>query len=513
MAEKGLNRFNLVDEKWIPVVNQGLASLVDVFSQPHYTALGGTATQKISLTKLLLAITQAANILENDEDWKSLGVEKMAEKSLAYLKEKRDCFWLYGEKPFLQMPAIAEAAKQSLGAVSPSVATGNATVLLQSQIERNLTDAEKAVLIVELGGFALGGKKTDNTVVLTNGYTGKNNNKGKPGTAKPGPSLGFKGFLHSFLVGSSILETLWLNMLTKEQISSTPHLTNGIGEAPWEEMPVGEDCAKARELKTTYIGRLVPLCRFTLLADDGLHYSEGIAYPGYLQGSFDLSSGVDFSAAKPRALWVDTEKRPWRQLTSLLEFLANEKMSTYDCYQLRFGLPRVRSVLVKIGVWSGGLSVSSNAGEQYASGRDDFVESDFLLETTWLCKEWFLQLKSEMNIIEDLAKNVYGCTFGFYKQQLTDGKDQAAQATDLFWQLAEQHFLALINACGNNTYKAMRPVFAQIALKACSTHCPKDSARQLDAWAASRPQLRKYFMSNSTVEPSTHSFKKEHDGY
>ena len=492
MAEKVPNRFNLVDEKWIPIANQGLACLADIFSQKHFTALGGNPIEKIALTKLLLAIAQAAYTPDDDEDWKHLGTIGMTNKSLAYLKEKRDCFWLYGAKPFLQMPAIVKAAKQSFGAVSVSIATGNTTVLLQSQIEQNMTDAEKALLIVVLGNFALGGKKTDNSVVLSSRYTGKSNNKGKPSTGKPASAMGFKGFLHSFLVGSTILESLWLNLLTKQQIISTPHFTNGVGIAPWEEMPLGEDCTKARELKTTYLGRLVPICRFTLLTDDGLHYSEGISYQGYRTGGFDLSTGVDFSGTKPRALWVDTEKRPWRQITSLLAFLANEK-SIFDCYQLRFGLSRSRIALDKVGVWSGGLKIRSNAGEQYASGTDDFVESEFFLETSWLGETWFLQLKAEMAIIEELAKNVYGCTMGFYKQQLAEGKDHASKATNLFWQLAEYHFQALINACGNNTAETMRPIFAQIALKAYNAYCPKDTARQLDAWAASHPRLGKYF--------------------
>jgi CRISPR system Cascade subunit CasA len=505
MAEKVPDRFNLVDEKWIPVTNEGLASLADIFTQTHFTALGGNPIQKIAVTKLLLAIAQAAYTPENDEDWKRLGAKGMAVKALAYLGEKKDFFWLYGEKPFLQMPSITKAFKQSFGAVSASVATGNTTVLLQTQIERTLTEAEKALLIVELGNFALGGKKTDNSVVLSHGYTGKSNDKGKPGTGKQGPALGFKGFLHNFLVGSTMPESLWLNVLTKEQIISTPHLTNGVGVAPWEKMPVGEDCDKARELKTTYLGRLVPLCRFTLLADDGLHYSEGLFYPGYALGGFDLSTGVDFSAKKPRALWVDPEKRPWRELTSLLAFLANEKKNAFDCYQLRFGLPRARGVVHTIGVWSGGLSVSSNAGEQYVSGTDDFVESEFSLETSWLGETWFLQLKAEMTIVKELAKTVYGCTMGFFKQQLTEGKDQAAQATNLFWQLAEHHFQALINACGNNTSETTRPLFAQVAIKAYDTYCPKDTARQLDAWAASRPQLGKYFNTKNALQPSTNS--------
>jgi CRISPR system Cascade subunit CasA len=505
MQEKIQNRFNLVDEKWIPVANQGLVSLADIFSQAQFTALGGNPIQKIAITKLLLAIAQAAYTPIDDPDWKQLGAKGMAKKSLTYLVEKKDCFWLYGKKPFLQMPAIVKAAEQSFGAVSTSVATGNTTILLQTQIEQVLTDAEKALVVITLGNFAMGGKKTDNTIVLSHGYAGKFNEKGKPSTGKPGPSVGFLGFLHNFLGGSSILESLWLNLLTKEQINSTPNFPKGIGTSPWEEMPIGEDCERARDLKASYLGRLVPLSRFILLSQDCLHYSEGIFYPGYADGNFDLSTGVDFSATKPRALWVDPEKRPWRQLISLLSFFANEKRNSFDCYQLRFGLSRAKTALKSIKVWSGGLKVSSNAGEQYVSGADDFVESEVSLETSFLGEEWFLRLKTEMAIVEELAKNVYGCTLGFFKHQLAEGKDQAAQASSLFWQLAEHNFQKLINACGNSTSESMRPIFAQDALRAFDTYCPKDTARQLDAWAASRPQLGKYFILKNTVQPSTNS--------
>ena len=96
MAEKVPNRFNLVDEKWVPVANEGLASLADIFTQTHFKAFGGNPIQKIAVTKLLLAIAQAAYTPEDDDDWKRLGSKGMAVKALAYLEEKKDCFWLYG---------------------------------------------------------------------------------------------------------------------------------------------------------------------------------------------------------------------------------------------------------------------------------------------------------------------------------------------------------------------------------------------------------------------------------
>jgi CRISPR system Cascade subunit CasA len=57
-----------------------------------------------------------------------------------------------------------------------------------------------------------------------------------------------------------------------------------------------------------------------------------------------------------------------------------------------------------------------------------------------------------------------------------------------------------VNACDNaELVRAMRPAFARFVLKAYDTHCPNDTARQLDAWARNRPNLSKY-LKNPTKE-------------
>ncbi|WP_295103003.1 type I-E CRISPR-associated protein Cse1/CasA [uncultured Candidatus Kuenenia sp.] len=489
------NKFNLVDEPWIPVAGKGLVSLTDIFSDASLSALGGNPVQKIALTKLLLSIAQTAYTPKDDEDWKNIGASGMAQKALAYLTAKKDLFWLYGEKPFLQMPAIAKAEVQSFGAVQVSVATGNTTVLTQSQMEVLLTDAEKAILVVQMMGFGLGGKKTDNSAVLSSGYQNKSNDKGKPSTGKPGPSIGFFGFLHSFLQGTYLQETLWLNYLTKENMEELKIFPEGFGIPPWEKMPQGEDCPLAKSLKNSYMGRLIPISRFVLLAEEGIHYSEGIAHQGYAGGVVDASVAVDFSTSKPKVLWADPEKRPWRQLPALLSFLGSEKKGVFDCLQLLLGIPRAKKFLIEFGLWSGGLRVSNNAGEQYVSGTNDFVESEIQLSTASLGDAWFGKLKHEMDDLDGLSKTVYGATIGFFKTQKSEGKNQAAQASNLFWQLCERKFQTLVDACADDSgkeVKKLRVVFAGFVNKAYNTYCAKDTARQLDAWAANCPNLVKY---------------------
>lgn len=494
--------FNLIDEPWIPVAGKGRASLRQIFSDPALRALGGNPVEKIALMKLLLAIAQAAATPEDDTAWRAVGADGMAEKCLVYLEQWHDRFDLYGAQPFLQMPAIAAAEIKSYGTVLPEVATGNTTVLTHGQEERNLTDAEKAVLLVCLMGFALGGKKTDNSVVLSPGHAGKRNDKGKPSTGKPGPAVAHMGLLHTVLQGESLRQSLWLNLLTQAQLASNPRFPAGFGCAPWEQMPAGEDDDIARALQRSLVGRLVPLSRFCLLEQNGLHYSEGIQHGDYKDGVCDPTVAVNWSGKQPKALWTNPDKRPWRELTALLGFMAQQRTTGFECLQLTACTERASSAIDSFGIWSGGLRVSSNAGEQYASGTDDFVESGVFLYSNVLGAFWFAQLQTEMAALDELAKGLYGRVLGYFKTQLVEGKDLAAQATHLFWQFCERDFQQLLGACeqtdaGVAARHRLRLRFAAYAQQAYDRYCPKDTARQLDAWARCRPNHSKYLQQEA----------------
>lgn len=491
------NRFNLIDEPWIPVADYGLVSLKQVFSQPDYRSLGGNPVQKIAVMKLLLAIAQSAVTPDDESAWRQLGVHGLTRRCLDYLDQWHDRFYLYGDKPFLQMPTIVSARIQSFGAVLPEVSTGNTTVLSQAQVQRPLSDADKALLLQTLMGFALSGKKTDNTVVLSAGYAGKRNDKGKASSGKPGPAVGHMGLLHSFLNGNNLQQTLWLNLLTVRQIEQINIYPAGLGVAPWEVMPEGEDCDIARQLRQSLMGRLIPLCRFCLLAEEGIHYSEGISHPGYKEGVVDPSMAINHSGKEPKALWVDPEKRPWRELTALLSFFDQGSSQGFQSWQVRCGIDRARDVTDAFAIWSGGLRVSSNAGEQYASGTDDFVESQIWLHTGVLGQPWFDQLKCEMDALDLLSRNLYGKVIGFFKEQKVDGAGVARQASTLFWQLCERDFQSLVDNCSQDEAAArqryaLRQRFAGYVNQVFDQFCPRETARQLDAWAKCRPNTTNY---------------------
>ena len=484
-------RFNLIDEPWIPVADIGLVSLKQLFSDKNYRSLGGTPVEKIALTKFLLAIAQAACTPENDHEWKRLGVDGLSSACLAYLEKWHDRFYLYGEKPFLQMPAVASAEIKSFGVVMPDVATGNTTCLTQYHAEKPLENSQKALLLLTQMSLAFGGKKTDNKVVLTPGYRGKTNDKGKPATGRAGPAVGFMGLLHSFAVGPTLHISLWFNLLTHDEIREIGLFNQGLGLAPWENMPKGEGCTSANLLKNSVMGRLVPLCRFCLLSSDGLHYTEGLQHLSHKEGLFDLSITTREVGKELKVEWCNPERRPWRQLPALLALISQR--SSGGCLQLKYALAKAQSLGEEFGVWSGGIRVNSNAGEQYLSGKDDVLESTLFLPPGITEELWFENYSNQMEALDTLARRLFGCVSHYFQLLKKDGKVQAANATLTFWQLCERDAQQLLYDC--DTPEAMgrlRHRFATYLQSTFDSLCPNQTARQLDAWAKCRPNISDY---------------------
>lgn len=487
------NRFNLIDEPWIPVVGKGKVGLRQIFADDSIVALGGNPVEKIAVFKLLLAIAQSAFTPKDETEWESLGVGGLQKKVNEYLDKHYDCFWLYGDKPFLQMPAIEKAAVKSFGTAEMYVATGNTTIVTQIQTAKiDYSDAEKALLILKLMGFALGGKQTDNKVVLTKGYTGKST------SGKIGSSIGHKGFLHSFFLDSSVISSVYLNLFSKDVFSQVKMFSEGIGIPPWEKMPGGEDDDVANKLKNSYMGRLIPLNRFVLLEKDGLHYSEGIAHLSYDDGLVDPSVAVDYSnAKKPQAIWVKPEKRPWRQLTSLLSFIDSSGKGSFEILQLKNVFDRLR-VKKDFVIWSGGVSVSCQSGEYQVKDTDDFVESEVQLSSDIFrdSASFFSKLSEKMSNLEYLAsKVIYGAVIGYYADLKMKGKDIAEKSLNLFWQLCEKEFQHIVAVClesDTDLYKEkmlkIDVCIQQFVEQVYNQYCPNQSARQLETWAKNFPR-------------------------
>ena len=158
--------FSLVSNPWLPVVGYGEKSLYEIFSNP-FPLIGGNPIEHISIFKLLLAIAQSAITPKDEKEWLDLTAEGLAREALKYLQFHENKFNLYGPEPFLQMPVVKGVGAKPFSVVVPEIASGNTTVLTQTQTNRVLSDAELTLNLLTLQSFALGGKKTDNSLVLT----------------------------------------------------------------------------------------------------------------------------------------------------------------------------------------------------------------------------------------------------------------------------------------------------------------------------------------------------------
>lgn len=122
--------FNLIDHGWIPI--QGVNArqgLKQIFSQGDLKQLSGNSVEKIVVLRLLLAITHAAVSLPDNAAWLSLSLPELAEKVIAYLQTWHDHFDLYGKKPFMQFPQLAQGKTSPFSVAQLCVATGNKVIL------------------------------------------------------------------------------------------------------------------------------------------------------------------------------------------------------------------------------------------------------------------------------------------------------------------------------------------------------------------------------------------------
>lgn len=499
--------FSLVDEPWIPVIGNSRKSLLAVFSEEGITGLSGSPLEKIALFKLLLAISQAAYTPIDENDWLALKPEGLALAAREYLLKWKPAFNLYGEKPFLQIPAISAAKTFPLQSLDPEINMGNTTVLFDHSREKELTDADRVLLLLTVVNFGFTGK-LDNSIILSPGYSRKFNDKGNPSAGATSPALGAFGYLHTWLQSDSIWKTLWLNLWTQDSLGQEKLQARypfGVGKAPWETMPAGEDDDVARQLKNSFLGRLVPLGRFCLVRGNEIHCSEGIAYPSYKDGNADMTCALKHSKDGFQALWSDPAKKPWRELISLLRF--SDDKNEFECLQSKMSLFTHINTIKQHGrtlpleIWSGGIRVSPGTGKQFLSGTDDYVESVLSLDMAELSKIWLIRLKSEMELLDKRSKQLFACVNGYGKQLNKDkAEDVAKAAVRTYWENCEKHCQELVDACFKDasvpgygdkklsgSLESLRKKFYRVSCDAYDTVCPHGTSRQMAAWVKNRP--------------------------
>ncbi len=487
------NTFNLLDEPWIPIVGGDSISLLEAWDLETPRLLGGTAIQKLSILKLLLAIAQRAHTPADTQGWKNLGVSGLAKHAVNYLEKNHSLFFLYGDKPFLQYPILDELHTKKgeplpvqpiARPYHPDIPSDNDSVINQIQSYRKPTDSEKALFLISVMNYSFAGKRVTPIDPLTEGYATKK------ASAAPGPSLGnYVGYQNTFLLGRTIVDTVYLNMFTRNDLAGFPQWENDPLIPPWEAMPSGEDDTNARMIRDGFMGTLVGMSRFVLLKDDGALFIEGLQYPSHKLGwrePFMTSRGED------KVSFLDITKRPWRNVTALLSLSLSGNKSGISCPQVDLFLQRARTVAKYIGIWSGGLKVRATAGDQSVKQDDDFIESTVWFESGVLGDIMFAELESQMKRLDDVATALYRAVRGYFSELKMDPKQQssmyAQRAAAEYWGFCETVFQEIINSW--NDSEVLKGIHSKIRRKVEAIYndtCTKETARQLEAWVLHHP--------------------------
>lgn len=485
---------NIVDDVWLPVQGHGRISLRELFSGhgAQYSRVHGNAVEKIVIYRFLLSLVHAALTVKNSEEWRALTTERISGLVSDYLEEHHAQFELYGEHPFLQMPALAaQASKDSdLGSTQYHVATGNSVLVSHKNRPGALSDAEKVVCLLQASCYGCGGKKYDKTILLSPGHT--KNPSGSSGTL-----LGFIGYLHTMLLGESMIDTLRLNLLTDEDVKGMGVFLLGTGRPFWEHMPEGEICPRAVEYRQTYQGQLFPLDKFLLLRDDRIVMTEGIAYPGFQDGLVDPGlTFVQDSNKKEgqRVVWARSDRKPWRELNAVLAFLDTRAQLPRF---ISLGLDKIRLEGHRpLTVWLGGLAVSSNSGEQKVKGNNDYVESEFTFRTDSMTGSSYLYFSDLMKELDDDSKRLYAAVKGYFASLNEQKSDELAfQAAQEFWTLTEQVSGRILDASFSTEDRSRERAdlvksWQQLVRSIYDRRCPRFSPREILAWAQCRPQFK-----------------------
>lgn len=456
--------------------------------------MAGNPIEKISILKFLIAIVQAACTPANDKEWLEYTQEDISSKVLSYLETYKNKFCLYGANPFLQMPTLKSFIKaktllpKKKSGFLPTGTTENTTLYLDSQKTRPCSDADNAVFLICLSGFGRGGKQPTNKVVLSENFTKKT-------SSAAGPFLDKRGLLHNFLIGKTILETIWLNIVCLDEAKKL--YPAGVGTPPWEEIPLSETCETAERLKTSLMGRLVPLSRFCLLSENTeqayknlVYCTEGVLHASYSKGIDDstildpnMLSVANIKFKKVRAVYSDPSQKPWLTLTSNANSLPIKHIS--------------RSAYPSVILWFGGLKISSTAGEQTVSGSDDFVESEIVINKD------FNIINDNLESLKLLIKNLTNTLDNFFKDvgivqkqklKIKIGNNTTGLAINDFCQLVEKYFkkLIIVNTEDDDAIIKIKKEIGKSAESIYNIYCFKKKSRSIDFYTKRLITLKKY---------------------
>lgn len=494
-----MNRsFNLVDKPWIPVAGEvNRRSLMSIFTN-NPKMLTGNPVDKIVIFRLLLSIVHASTKIYDMNDWKNLSKEQIAENARTYLTEHHDLFDIYNEeKPFLQFPQLKNKTPK-FKPLHNKITVGygdNKSLLTDKDHDETITDAEKAILLLRIICFNFGSKSFNKNVIFSSNYT-------KKATAKPGTLLGNAGYLHSYLKGENLWQSLYFNLLSEEDIKNLKGKSTVIGKPAWEEMPTGENDDRAKEFKKSYMGILLPLDKFVLFTEDNkIIKTDGIYYEEEADSNICIDPARTVINRKNKLTFfnVNPSKSVWRELEAILSFVNADNNQLIQPYFFSFGIKKLRSIdKNEVVFWVGGISVSNTSGEHSIKNNDNYVESEFKLSLLKLTLG-LNKYKDNMYKLNRICKNLSNSVVNFFdntnRKNSLDKNIIKNKIEEMFWESMELHKDIIIDISFNNididTINSEQDSWKRISEEIFNEICPSISDNRFKEWIKTKNNLIK----------------------
>lgn len=490
-----VNEFNLVEEPWIPVVDTNgenrMVSIMDVFcdKDQKIADLSLNPYERVAVFRLLLCIAQAALGEGNPADesaWLATR-DRLGETVAKYLVQWKRRFYLYGQQAFMQPDSMApKLDKKGKEQYAPrdklffKLASGNNATLYDhealSSEERELTDGNVAIGLLAFLSFSAGGRSSS---CRWNGKVTKEDSI----TAAPCRE---RSMLFTILQGKYLLETIWMNLLTKELVESLPG--GKFGCPFWEFDTLDRKPVKGNEL--TYLGHLVPFSR-TIKPGKGAEclIGEALAYPQLPIWRDPMATVIQKPGKKkgdpPEDAYISTnpERLPWRDLGSILSL--NDKNGKRSALALKH-LDYLKSDEV-FSIWTGGLlcdkSKEVDTVEWKASLTVDFLNEDSLKKYEGAMEDAIKQIASLKRAIAEYATCV----------NTAEKATFSTPAERHYWDtLGKPENQSIVLNVGASEYQQIwRDLIYKVALEAYAVACPRLNSRQLEAYAQGLSQLKK----------------------
>ncbi|MGL6195676.1 MAG: type I-E CRISPR-associated protein Cse1/CasA [Thermoguttaceae bacterium] len=522
------NSYNLLDEAWIPVVDltgwQKKVGLLELFRQAERLAdLAVGSPQRIALMRLLVCIAQAAlNGPATHEDWTNCK-EDIADSVENYLEKRRDKFFLFGEKPFLQVPAheLKATNNSKTDSLDFGLASGtNHTLFDQDSREKGREHGPDwvALQILMFQNFSPGGR-------IGTTLWNRKETLGK-GSSTDSPSIE-ASMLHSILIGVNMLATIHWNMVPFSSWVEDGKHSRQIGCPIWDHFPADVSDQKAWEnATTTLLGRLVPLSRCMLVADDliCLTLANACSYPKLPQYRDPAGSVVvinpETKNEEQKYIRADPSRHPWRSICGILAQTNKGLGSAYALNNLR-NLKSADAKDFKYTLWVGGV-LSDKAKIL------DSCEWLFSLSTCLFSENGITAYQNGLNIAQQAETQIVFAVREYCSRMKFDSKkvvpDKVAKAKNCFWAFLDQRHHELIEVASvaarsneiplqniaddeqravnveqEKSMRAWRDTIYKAKCGAYEVVCPHETPRQIQAYTAGKRPL---FMNRKETEIS-----------